>query len=156
GGERRRLGVALAFAGRPRLVVLDEPTAALDRSSRLAVWEAARQHGRDEGALLLTTHHLEEADALAQRGGVIDAGRIASHGSLAALKSAAGLTLVRFAAAPGVQVDGADREGDRLRLLVRDGGAAVERLVRAGVPLPELEVRPVTLDEALASRKATP
>lgn len=152
GGERRRLGVALAFAGGPRLVVLDEPTAALDRQARLAVWRAIRLHVAEGGTLLLTTHHLEEAEALARRVVLIEGGAIASDGSLAELKDAAGLTLVRFRAAPGVRVDGSERDGDYLRLLVPDGAAAVEELLHAGVSLAGLEVRPLTLEEALASR----
>jgi ABC-2 type transport system ATP-binding protein len=154
GGERRRLGVALAFAGQPRLVVLDEPTAALDREARLAVWEAVRAHVRGGGALLLTTHHLEEAEALAGRVVLIEGGRIVSDGALGDLKGAGGLTLVRFQARPGVCVDGAERDGDSLRLFVSDGGAAVAELIRAGIPLAGLEVRPVTLEEALATRSA--
>jgi ABC-2 type transport system ATP-binding protein len=152
GGERRRLGVALAFAGQPRLVVLDEPTAALDREARLAVWEAVRAHVREGGALLLTTHNLEEAEALAGRVVLIEAGQIVSDEPVAELKAAAGLTLVRFLADPAVRVDGAERDGDSLRLLVRDGAATVAELVRAGIPLAGLEVRTLTLEEALASR----
>jgi ABC-2 type transport system ATP-binding protein len=154
GGERRRLGVALAFAGRPRLVVLDEPTASLDREARLAVWDAIRGHEAEGGALLLTTHHLEEAETLARRVILIDAGSIAFDGSLSDLRASAGLTLVRFRAAPGVRVAGAERDGECLRLLVADGGRAVEELVRGGVPLIDLEVRPLTLEEALGSKSA--
>jgi ABC-2 type transport system ATP-binding protein len=153
GGERRRLGVALAFTGRPRLVVLDEPTASLDREARLTVWSTIRRHVADGGALLLTTHHLEEAEALAGRVILIEVGSVVSDGSLSALKAGAGLTLVRFRAAPGVDVAGAERDGEHLRLLVSDGGRAVEELARAGVRLADLEVRPVTLEETLASRR---
>jgi ABC-2 type transport system ATP-binding protein len=152
GGERRRVGVALAFVGRPHLVVLDEPTAALDREARLAVWNAIRIHVDDGGALLLTTHHLEEAEALAQRVVLIEGGAIACDGPLADLKAAAGLTLVRFRAPEGIHVEGAERDGDRVRLLVPDGGNTVAELVRSRVPLAGLEVRPLTLEEALASR----
>jgi ABC-2 type transport system ATP-binding protein len=152
GGERRRLGVALAFAGRPRLIVLDEPTASLDRDARLAVWGAIRLHLVDGGALLLTTHHLEEAEALARRVILIEAGSIVSDGALADLRAAAGLTLVRFRASPGVEVAGAVREAEHVRLLVPDAGRTVEELVRAGVPLSGLEVRPLTLEETLAAR----
>jgi ABC-2 type transport system ATP-binding protein len=152
GGERRRVGVALAFAGGPRLVVLDEPTAGLDRQARLAVWQAVRAHTRSGGALLLTTHQLEEADALAGRVVLIEGGTIAADGSVAEVKEAAGLTVVRFRAGTDLAVEGAERDGDFMRIFTRDGGAEVERLIRAGVPLPELEVRPLTLDEALAAR----
>jgi ABC-2 type transport system ATP-binding protein len=156
GGERRRVGVALAFAGKPRLVVLDEPTAGLDREARHAVWEAARAHTREGGALLLTTHQMEEADALSERVILIDDGAIVADGSVADVKAAAGLTVVRFRAASGVVVDGSEREGEFVRILTRDGGAEVDRLVRAGIPLTDLEVRPLTLDEALPPRRTTP
>jgi ABC-2 type transport system ATP-binding protein len=152
GGERRRVGVALAFAGRPRLVVLDEPTAGLDRVARLAVWEAIRAHTRHGGALLLTTHQLEEADALAERVVLIEGGAIAADGPLGAVKAAAGLTVIRFSAARDRVIEGAERDGDFVRIFTRDAGAELERLVRAGVTLTELEVRPLTLDEALAAR----
>jgi ABC-2 type transport system ATP-binding protein len=154
GGERRRLGVALAFVGRPRLVVLDEPTASLDRDARLAVWSAIRLHVTGGGALLLTTHHLEEAEALAQRVILIEAGSVVSDGPLADLKAAAGRTLVRFRASPAIELERAGRDGEYLRLLVPDGGRTVEELVRVGVPLDDLEVRPLTLEEALASRRS--
>jgi ABC-2 type transport system ATP-binding protein len=156
GGERRRVAVALAFAGRPRLVVLDEPTAGLDHEARFAVWEAIRAHARDGGSLLLTTHHLEEADALAGRIVLIEQGRIVADGPVSQLKAAAGTSVVRFRAAAGLRVEGAVREGPFLRIQTPDGGAEVERLVRAGVPLPELEVRPLTLEEALAARNGAP
>jgi ABC-2 type transport system ATP-binding protein len=156
GGERRRLGVALAFAGRPLLVIVDEPTAALDREARLAVWQAIRLHVQEGGALLLTTHQLEEAEALAQRVVVIEAGSIVSDALIADFKAAAGLTLVRFAAPANIDVPGAERDGNRMRMLVPDGGAAVERLVRGGVPLAGLEVRPLSLEEALVAARVGP
>ena len=76
GGERRRVAVALAFAGSPRLVVLDEPTAGLDPEARHMVEEAVEAHVRSGGALLLTTHRLEEVDALATRAVVMGEGRV--------------------------------------------------------------------------------
>jgi ABC-2 type transport system ATP-binding protein len=151
-GERRRVGVALAFAGNPRLVVLDEPTAGLDRESRLAVWEAVRVHVQQGGAVLLTTHHLEEADALADRLVLLEHGRVVAGGPVAQLKAAAGLTVVRFRAPPGTDIEGAEQEGPYVRIFTRDGGAMVERLVRRGVRLAELEVRTLTLEEALSVR----
>ena len=152
GGEKRRVAVALAFAGAPRLVVLDEPTTGLDLGARQAVWSAIRAHVEQGGTILLTTHHLEEAEALARRVALIERGRIAADGTVTEIKAEAGLTRVSFRAASGVTVDGAVRDGPYLRLLARDGGAAVERLVRQGVPLVDLEVRPLTLEEALGAR----
>ncbi|HZQ03618.1 MAG TPA: ABC transporter ATP-binding protein [Gaiellaceae bacterium] len=156
GGERRRVAVALAFAGRPALVVLDEPTAGLDPDARRDVWAAVRAHAGDGGTILLTTHHLDEADALAHRVVLLDRGVVAADDSVAAIKAAAGLTRVRFRAPPGLAVEGAERDGDCLAILTRDAGAALEQLVRRGVPLAELEVRPLTLEEAIAARRLPP
>ncbi len=154
GGERRRVAVALAFAGNPELVVLDEPTTGLDRDSRRAVWNAIRAHAQQGGTVLFTTHYLEEADALAHRVVLIEAGRIVADGTVSEIKAAAGLTRISFRAPPGVELDGAERDGDLLRLDTRDGGHTVEQLVRNGLPLIDLEVRPLTLEEALMARKS--
>jgi ABC-2 type transport system ATP-binding protein len=145
GGERRRVGVALAFAGNPRLVVLDEPTTGLDLAARNAVWTAIAGHAAAGGTLLLTTHQLDEADALARRIVLIEHGRVVADGTTAAIKAAAGMTAVSFR----------DSGGARQRLLTRDGGATVERLVRKGVRLDDLEVRPLSLEEALDVRETT-
>jgi ABC-2 type transport system ATP-binding protein len=152
GGERRRVAVALAFAGRPSLVVLDEPTAGLDGESRRRVWTAIRAHADEGGTALLTTHHLEEAEALARRVVLIDAGVVVTDGSVASIKAGAGLTRVTFRAPPNLTIEGAERDGPRLRILTSDAGQVVERLVREKVRLDELEVRPLTLEEAIAAR----
>jgi ABC-2 type transport system ATP-binding protein len=103
--------------------------------------------------VLLTTHYLEEADALASRIVLLDAGEVVADGTVDSIKTAAGLTRVAFRAPSDCLVAGAEREGRFLRILTSDPGAAVERLARAGVPLVELEVRPLTLEEALAVRR---
>jgi ABC-2 type transport system ATP-binding protein len=154
GGERRRVAVAAAFAGGAGLVVVDEPTSGLDGASRRAVWDAVREHVRAGGTTLLTTHDLAEAEALAGRVVLLDRGTVAASGTVAAITAAAGLTRVAFRAAPGLDLDGAEREGDRLCLAVADAGACVERLVRRGVRLVDLEVRPLSLEEAIAVRRA--
>ena len=104
--------------------------------------------------MLLTTHHLDEAEALAGRVVLIDHGAVVAEGPVGAVKAGAGVTVVRLRAVPGLEIEGAQRDGDHVRLLVPDGGAAVRRLVHDGVPLVDLEVRPVTLEEALAARGA--
>jgi len=90
GGEMRRLAVALAFAGNPSAVLLDEPTAGLDVESRLVLWRSVERYAAAAGTVLLTTHHLEEAEALASRIVVLNRGRIAATGSVRALLAAAG------------------------------------------------------------------
>jgi ABC-2 type transport system ATP-binding protein len=92
GGQRRRLAVALAFAGAPRLAVLDEPTSGLDVESRRAVWQAVREHAQHGGAVLLTTHHLDEAESLADRIVVASRGSVIADGPPRSL-TAAGETL---------------------------------------------------------------
>jgi ABC-2 type transport system ATP-binding protein len=81
GGQRRRLAVALAFASQPRLAVLDEPTAGLDVETRLWVWDSVRAYAAAGGSVLLTTHHLEEAEELANRIVVLSHGRVVAEGS---------------------------------------------------------------------------
>jgi ABC-2 type transport system ATP-binding protein len=154
GGERRLVAVALAFAGRPRLLVLDEPTAALDAEARLRVWNAVRAHAGAGGTVLLTTHHVDEAEALAQRVVLLEAGTVVADGSVDELKRAAGLTRVSFRAPARLALPGLVREGDTIRADVEDAGAFVGSLVRRGVELAALEVRPLTLEEAIAARKA--
>ena len=67
GGQKRRLSVALAFVGRPRLVLLDEPTTGLDVDARRTLWEALRRQHAAGATVVLTSHYLEEIEALAER-----------------------------------------------------------------------------------------
>ena len=145
GGERRRVAVALAFAGAPKLVVLDEPTTGLDRCARRSVWDAIGAHAHRGGTVVFTTHYLEEADALARRIVLMEAGRIIADGSVGEIKAAAGLTRVSYRSSDDklVQID------------AREGGPVVEDLVRRGVPLVDLAVRPLSLEEALAAHEAS-
>jgi ABC-2 type transport system ATP-binding protein len=81
GGERRRLDLALALLGQPRVVVLDEPTTGLDPESRRAVWGIVRNLVDDGAAVVLTTHHLEEAEELADRIAIMQAGVVVLSGT---------------------------------------------------------------------------
>jgi ABC-2 type transport system ATP-binding protein len=76
GGQRRRLDVALGIIGRPELLFLDEPTTGFDPEARREFWELIRQLSAQGTTILLTTHYLYEAEALAHRVGVIDGGRL--------------------------------------------------------------------------------
>ncbi|MDQ3865841.1 MAG: ATP-binding cassette domain-containing protein, partial [Actinomycetota bacterium] len=88
GGMKRRLDLALALVHRPRILFLDEPTTGLDPQSRSALWAEVGRLARDDGVtVFLTTQYLEEADALADRVGIIDRGRIAAEGTPAQLKA---------------------------------------------------------------------
>jgi ABC-2 type transport system ATP-binding protein len=90
GGMRRRLDLAAGLLHRPRVLVLDEPTVGLDIESRAAIWMVLRQL-RDQGTtVLLSSHYLEEVDALADRLAILEAGRVIAEGAPAELKAALG------------------------------------------------------------------
>src|SRR4051794_14836977 len=88
GGMQRRLDLAMGLIHHPRVLFLDEPTTGLDPEARARMWDQIRSLSRDEGlTILLTTHYLEEADELAARISIADAGRVVVEGSPADLKS---------------------------------------------------------------------
>ncbi|MHA6797137.1 ABC transporter ATP-binding protein [Pseudonocardia bannensis] len=82
GGEKRRLDLAMAVWGSPELVILDEPTTGLDPESRRRTWDAIQELQEAGRTVVLTTHYLEEAEALADRVAIMHAGRVAVQGSL--------------------------------------------------------------------------
>lgn len=154
GGQRRRLAVALAFAPNPDVLFLDEPTTGLDVASRLAVWNTIRAFGRRGGTVLLTTHNLDEAEALAQRVIVLSEGRVIADASVDEIKSHVGLTRIRLRRQPLPHLAGVIRvadEEDRRVLYVGDAGHVVVQLVHAGADLDGLDVLPVSLAEAFVA-----
>jgi ABC-2 type transport system ATP-binding protein len=103
GGMKRRLDLALALVHGPRILFLDEPTTGLDIQSRTALWDEVEGLAEDEGVtVFLTTQYLEEADALADRVGIIDHGKLVAEGTPAALKGEIGKPTVE--ARPAVDV----------------------------------------------------
>ena len=114
---------ALAIAGAPKLLVLDEPTAAMDVESRRAFWASMRDYAAGGRTILFATHYLEEADENADRVIVIARGRIVADGTAAQIKAGAGGRRVRFAL--GDQpADGAGRAARRHRRRDRGGHRA--------------------------------
>ncbi len=105
GGEQQRLSLALALIGRPAVAFLDEPTAGVDPTGRLAIRELVRAL-RDNGVcVVLTTHDLEDAERCADRVAIIDGGRLVALGTPDELMRAGAGDEIRFAAPPGVDVD---------------------------------------------------
>jgi ABC-2 type transport system ATP-binding protein len=150
GGERRRLALAAALAGRPRLLVLDEPTAGVDVEARRTMWEVVRRFAGEGGAVLLTTHHLDEADELATRIALLARGRVVAEGTPAELRSRVGLTRIRFVASRVpelVSAESAVVDGDRVSVTTDRPEEILEELVRSGTPLTALEVTPVSLEQ---------
>jgi ABC-2 type transport system ATP-binding protein len=95
GGQKQRLLFALAICGNPDLIFLDEPTVGMDISARHAIWQQIRSFSAQGKTVLLTTHYLEEADALANRIVVINRGRIISEGTPSEIKRATGGRTIR-------------------------------------------------------------
>lgn len=156
GGLKRKLSVALAYAGDAPAVFLDEPTTGLDPEARRALWASARDHVGSGGTLLLTTHYLEEVEALASRVILVDQGRIVRNGSVAEIKASVGVRIVRFAAdhipdLPSVvRSETVEDAGAKLHTFyVRDADAAVRSLVNSGTAFQNLEVSSVSLEEAI-------
>ncbi|WP_426506762.1 ATP-binding cassette domain-containing protein [Dactylosporangium sp. McL0621] len=159
GGQKRRLAVALAFAGRPGLVFLDEPTTGLDVQARRDLWNAIREFTEaGNGTVVLTSHYLEEIEALADRVVVVGDGRILADDTVAAIRSMVGIHRVSVSAAdlpdlPGVV--GVEQADGRTSLLTPDADQLVRDLVHAGVPFHGLQVQPTTLEEAFLTLTST-
>ncbi|MER5755038.1 ABC transporter ATP-binding protein [Streptomyces sp. NPDC002088] len=155
GGQAQRVRFAVALAGNPALIVLDEPTAALDVEARHAFWDSMRGHAGRGHTVLFSTHYLEEADAHADRILVVDRGRIVADGTGEQLRRAAGGNLVSFDLAgrgteglsllPGVR--SVEVRGDRALLRSDDSDATVIALAELGA-IRGLEVVPASLDDA--------
>ncbi|WP_214410807.1 ABC transporter ATP-binding protein [Sphaerisporangium fuscum] len=96
GGQAQRVRFALAIAGAPRLLVLDEPTAAMDVESRRAFWAGMRDYAAQGRTVLFATHYLEEADENSDRVIVVAGGRVVADGTAAEIKAGAGGSSVAF------------------------------------------------------------
>jgi len=163
GGMARRLDLAAALMHNPSVLFLDEPTTGLDPPSRLRVWEEVRRLNREIGlTLFLTTQYLEEADELADRVGIINAGRIVAEGTPAELKRSIGTDVVTAVVDgdPGVAVaalgsvrglGAIDVFGDEVRVATDHGSQSLSpvalALDQAGVAVKELSLRTPTLDD---------
>ena len=154
GGQTRRLAVALAFAGRPQLVVLDEPTAGLDVEARHRLWEVVRTFVADGGSVLLTTHYLEEAQALASRVVVIADGTIIAQGGVDDITARAGLSRVRLRAPALPELPAGTRveaSNGSYTLYTADPDGLVRALSLQGVPFTGLQIDRASLEEAFVS-----
>jgi ABC-2 type transport system ATP-binding protein len=157
GGQRQRVRLALALAGNPELLVLDEPTAALDVDARRTFWDRVRAYVSAGRTVLFATHRLEEADAVADRVVVIAGGRLLADGTPDLVKAqAAGRSMISVAAdglsqgllenLPAVETVRQDR--GRLTLSTTDPDATVRALLQQVPHVHGLEVIQVGMEEA--------
>jgi ABC-2 type transport system ATP-binding protein len=163
GGQQRQVQFAIAVCGRPELLFLDEPTVGMDIEARQKLWAAIRRLVNEGCAVVLTTHYLEEAEALAQRVVVLAKGRVLSEGSVDALPSRVALTRIRCisdldpeALAKWPHVSRAEREGDRLHVHSDAPEKVLRRLLDADPALSELEVRRAGLAEVFSDLTREP
>jgi ABC-2 type transport system ATP-binding protein len=165
GGMRRRLDLGASLVGRPRVLLLDEPTTGLDPASRIALWDAVRElvdHGTD---VLLTTQYLDEADHLAATVVIIDHGRVIAEGTPGELKSRAGRDVIEarprvrretpaiaaaLSAAAGAEAH-IEEDTGVVSVPVAEGTTALAAAVRVldgnGLAVDDLALRRPTLDE---------
>ncbi|MFB9238201.1 ABC transporter ATP-binding protein [Plantactinospora siamensis] len=161
-GEAQRARFAFALAGGPELLVLDEPTTAMDVAARQAFWGAIREYAGAGNTVLFSTHHLDEADGYADRVVVLAAGRVVADGPPAQVRMLAGGRTVAFDLAgrptdglrslPGVQ--SVEFRGDRVVLLTDDADATVTALAATG-GFRNLEVNAANLEAAFLALTAS-
>jgi len=161
GGMMRRLELAQALVNRPRVLFLDEPSIGLDPNARNAIWELVKKLRDELGTtILLTTHDMAEADALCDRIGIMDRGKLAVIGQPSQLKSAVGGDVLSITSkAPNLPaiVKGlgystiAESSNGTVELLVANGEAAIPQLVEAlrtkGVEVDSVSLKKPTLDD---------
>ena len=155
GGQKQRVLFALAICGDPDLLVLDEPTAGLDVESRRALWRQIRLYLGSGRSVLLTTHYLEEADALASRVVVIDHGHVIAEGTPAEIKQRAAGKRVRCSTSLALDevralpyVTGVVRDGITTEVLTGNAEAFVRELLSRDRNVSGLEVTSAGLEEA--------
>jgi ABC-2 type transport system ATP-binding protein len=169
GGMRRRLDLASALIGRPRLLFLDEPTTGLDPRSRLMMWDVIRNLVKSGSTLLLTTQYLEEADELADQIAVVDHGRIIARGTADELKAQVGGERVEVVIRSATDLERAtallasqcaaepivDEHTRRITAPARGGAGQLVTLIRvldeAGIAIDDVALRRPTLDDVFLS-----
>lgn len=153
GGEARRVALALAFVGAPRLVFLDEPTTGLDAEAQEAFRAVARDYVAQGGALVLTSHHWDEIEAVCDRLTMIDRGECVLDGAIEAIRARVSGNIVRFAMADGAVPPGwigAVAQDANWVAEPDDSDALLRRMVRDGVPFTGLSVQPLDLKQTIA------
>jgi ABC-2 type transport system ATP-binding protein len=171
GGMRRRLDLAAALVHNPDVLFLDEPTTGLDPVSRIRVWDEVRRLNQELGmTIFLTTQYLEEADELADRVGILSAGRLVAEGTPTDLKRSIGtdVIIVRVDGDPAAAVacltdvdgvQGVDMGGGAVVVTATNGAATIGpvavALAGAGVSVRDLTLRTPTLDDVVLELTGT-
>ena len=166
GGQTQRVRFAVAIVADPDLLVLDEPTVALDVEARRSFWDAMQRLAGEGRTILFATHLLDEADAFADRVVLLARGRVVADGPSAEVKAMVGGRTIR-AILPGVTPDAlaalpgataADRHGDAITITCADSDATVRALLAQHPEVRDLEIAGAGLEEAFLelTRDAAP
>ena len=156
GGQAQRVRFALALVANPELLVLDEPTAAMDVEGRREFWTTMREFAARGKTILFATHYLEEADTYADRAVLMAYGRVVADGPTTEIKALVGTRTIR-ATLPGASleelerlpgVNHAERRGDAVVLSCSDSDAAIRALLAAHPEARDIEVKGAGLEEA--------
>lgn len=156
-GQRQRVLLALALTGAPPLLLLDEPTSAMDVEGRRAFWTTMRDLAGRGHTVVFATHHLGEAEAVADRVVVLAEARVIADGTSAEIKSGTSGRTISFTAPHGRPIDGlpavtcATRQGSTVTLATADAEATLRALLADGGRLPDLQVRGASLEDAVLS-----
>jgi len=162
GGQTQRVRSAVALVSNPELLVLDEPTVAMDVESRHAFWRTMREFATRGKTILFATHYLEEADAYADRAVLMAHGRIVADGPTNEIKAMVGSRTIR-ATLPGADlatlaglpgVSGADRRGEAVMLTCADSDRAIRALLAAYPDARDIEIIAAGLEEAFLTLTA--
>lgn len=155
GGQQRRVQFALALAGNPDILFLDEPSTGLDIEAREGLWKTIRKLVADGCAIVLTTHYLEEAEALAHRVSVLAHGRIVAEGSIGAIRARVSQRRIRCVSALASEtilcwphVRSVTHDGERIEIITDATESVVRKLLDQDATLSELEIRRAGLAEA--------
>ena len=152
GGQKRRLALALAFAGNNELVYLDEPTTGLDSKARKAFWTYVREYIKRGGTVVVTTHHLEEIEEIATRVCLINRGEKKFDGSVDEIKGRLGQKSLSFECdklpelSPITEIS---KTGERFQVISPDADLVVKQLVESESTFRNLEISSVTLEQAI-------
>jgi ABC-2 type transport system ATP-binding protein len=162
GGQKRLVQFAMAIVGRPELLFLDEPTVGLDSNARAALWQVVRDLVHEGCSIVLTTHYLEEAEALADRVAVVAHGRLIAGGSVDEIRAHVSRktiqcrsSLARAQIQSWPEVVELSEESGRQSIVTRDAEAVLRRLLDADANVRDIEVRRAGLAEAFTELTAT-
>ncbi|MGH2880029.1 MAG: ABC transporter ATP-binding protein [Solirubrobacteraceae bacterium] len=162
GGETQRVRFAVALVANPKLLVLDEPTVAMDVEGRRSFWATMRNLASQGRTVLFATHYLEEADAYADRAVLMAYGQVVADGPTNEIKARVGTRTIR-ATLPGADLDAlgalpgvstAERRGEAVVLSCTDSDAAIRALVQEYPEARDIEIAAAGLEEAFVELTA--